>query len=1662
MHPDRSRSASGHNSEHTYSVGLRVSWDRLLTKLEADGLAPRVRGGDQLVALCPAHDDGRNPSLSVRYDPQAGSLLVHCNGQGCATEDIMAALGLTLADLYDVPKEPVERPAPARRRPARKQAGKKKPQRPAAAPAKAASRDRGELAATYVYTSAVGEPVLRVLRYADAEGGKSFSQQRWQNEAWTSGAPPAGRRVLYRLPAVTAAAAAGERVYLVEGEKDADTLIAAGVVATTAPMGAGKWLAHYAGQLAGARVVVVVDRDHLSPKRSEPTWKDAGARHAVTVLDALRGAGVTVEAVVEAAEGKDAADHLAAGHTVAQLVPVDDDALRGRAAAGDARNSESDGGAGGADHRGADLTRVVEAAAVTALSTGRPEYRRGHDCLVRLRRDAGGETSYSLVLEGLARIVRQEQAEVDGDIQTVTLVLAVAADRDSPETEMRVAPDVFQSGAWLPNLPFRSWYRSSRSGIAEVIDAVKQTSDYDTARQHRRLGWIETPTGPAYVHAGGLIDATGTVTGYTNLTGALTGHELPEPPTDPGEVRAAAAHSVGLLEQLPTHLAAALAGLAYRAPLGWTASTLMLRGNPGNYKTALANVAMHHFRPSSRHYDATFSLTSRGHTANSPGELLYRGKDSLLFADDAAPDHTVREASVLLTETLRTQFNRTGKSRLTREGGLKEIHPPAGSLIVASEVGASTQSGKERAFEVGITAGEVSIETMTRLYEPDARHGRAALTASYVRWLAGRLDEAGSRADSLRLQYAARFREQACLDPRPADAAAELAVGWRLMLDHLLDIGAYTPAEADAAWATAWAGLLELGRRQHDADADTGHAERFISLLRSVLRSGSGHLTALDGRCPTGEAPTLTGWTLDPRASRDPLLAATATPAVIPSGSPLGVLIAHDGESLLWLDRNTTLAVVRKLAAATGNNYEQAERAIAEALDEAGMLAVEHRGGRRRRTIRRPGPGGREPGWGLRWAAVWNDPVAGQSAPDSTLPPNSQSRGDQPPDNPPVSEPSPAAPSSPEPPRPDTPEPSPDDAAGGEPAEPPAVAADVSAVRCRTTVAAGDVVRLDSSQPCVVCGVGAAQTLWGVPGHRITCQDAVWDYVLAHTAAPAPAAPPATPEPCEVPGEASGEGLSGPLPPHPGAAEHSPAPGPERGPAARQTPTEAGEARWRAPAAVLDADGVFLPGGEVLPWPAGLADLGGVAALAEQLRLGHGGDRRRLPAQGAVFLTGSAAERLGLGRSGGLDVDERDALRRRAQKVPAVTAARAAGWELGNIDARHPDGQLDGWTRIFRRGGRGMAVGMLPWLPAGVPLFAGDPDPAAIAERLARFADTVGIPYRLTPAATGLDLMSWTRPVGPDPANPIDPEALVVAAELPDIAHEGAVEEDWHWTRPFAELGAERDCRYVHAYDRGGSYPAVTSSLPLGTGELASLTGEQAGAAYGDKRAGYWLVEQWDWPHWGVPDPLGSTPRGRTGGTRWVTTPTLAMLHRHGVEPAILEAHTWARSPRWLSLWNAHVRDARTAAAAGAGPDWAAVAATVKYAANTSIGKLAQQSARGQLMYRPHWRHTIMAKARDVIAYRIEANGALSGRWPVLAATDTITYTSDDPDPATAWPGKPADLGRGFGRWKPTGTGVLAEWGPRWLDGTRLDPTRLAEAVDALTVPEPEPPHEYI
>lgn len=238
---------------------------------DLDQVLARLEGVEQrdgyAIALCPAHDD-TTPSLSATK--KGRKVLLHCHAD-CDYGDILTALeGRENGWRQHTPAIP-ER----------------------------------QFEATYDYTDEDGTLLYQVVRYTP----KDFRQRRKVSGRWVNNLKGV-RLVPYRLPELLAAVANGEAVYITEGERDAEAIVAAGGVATCNSGGAGKWRDEFASFFAGARVLVVADRD------------ERGALHARHVKGSLVGVAHSVR-VVEALTGKDAADHLEAGHTLDAFVPAD-------------------------------------------------------------------------------------------------------------------------------------------------------------------------------------------------------------------------------------------------------------------------------------------------------------------------------------------------------------------------------------------------------------------------------------------------------------------------------------------------------------------------------------------------------------------------------------------------------------------------------------------------------------------------------------------------------------------------------------------------------------------------------------------------------------------------------------------------------------------------------------------------------------------------------------------------------------------------------------------------------------------------------------------------------------------------------------------------------------------------------------------------------------------------------------------------------------------------------------------------------------------------------------------------------------------------------------------------------------------------------------------
>jgi putative DNA primase/helicase len=263
---------SGPRPEAQKMSTLNGPLDTLTAALQRYGCALKPVGVGKWKAQCPAHPDD-NPSLDISIGDKH-PVIFKC-WAGCTNNDVLAALGLSWGDVMDEKKKV----------------------------------STGSIVALYDYTDETGALLHQKVRY---EGKKFRQRQPDGKDGWIwSITEPLVRKVLYRLPEVIDGVKNDDTIYIVEGEKDADTLTARGYVATTGTEGAGTdWPDSYTETLDGARMVVVI-ADNDKP----------GKEKARKIAKALRARSIPTELRLPT-WGKDVTDHFVADYGIDDLEPL--------------------------------------------------------------------------------------------------------------------------------------------------------------------------------------------------------------------------------------------------------------------------------------------------------------------------------------------------------------------------------------------------------------------------------------------------------------------------------------------------------------------------------------------------------------------------------------------------------------------------------------------------------------------------------------------------------------------------------------------------------------------------------------------------------------------------------------------------------------------------------------------------------------------------------------------------------------------------------------------------------------------------------------------------------------------------------------------------------------------------------------------------------------------------------------------------------------------------------------------------------------------------------------------------------------------------------------------------------------------------------------------
>jgi len=409
---------------------------------------------------------------------------------------------------------------------------------------------------------------------------------------------------------------------------------------------------------------------------------------------------------------------------------------------------------------------------------------------------------------------------------------------------------------------------------------------------------------------------------------------------------------------------------------------------------------------------------------------------------------------------------------------------------------------------------------------------------------------------------------------------------------------------------------------------------------------------------------------------------------------------------------------------------------------------------------------------------------------------------------------------------------------------------------------------------------------------------------------------------------------------------------------------------------VLDADGLHLPGRPLVPIRGAIRHIGDL----------YNGARRHGLTQ--LWVTAAWARAAGL--------PEPATVGKAASGTPRHLRHPFVGDALGDLHA-FPEG-LAPWIALDKKGeaGAGLAV-VFPAYDEN-DTWGEETDAGTLLAALTSYAAAVGAPYVRSPGKTGTDLLvALGRRARGGQRDPV--------TDWPAPARETTTVRDTVWMRTLAP--AERGRAYLHSYDKNAAWLGACANVELGLGDLEERTaaGDPGGVPFDPKLPGYWCA------------------RVAGAAEAWYCTPTLVRAVERGQAVAISHAHVWTRHSRALASWYARLRDARAALYADTTPAGRLALDVFKLTYAVTISSMAGQwHRRDSALYRPDWRHAILAQGAANLS-RALARMDAAGCTPVAVNIDCVYIVSDEPDAVKACP-PTITLGSGLGHFKVHDAGV--------------------------------------
>lgn len=775
--------------------------------------------GQEYICTCPAHSDHK-PSLWVS-EGQKG-IIMKCRANKCSTEDICRAIGIEMSQLF---RDPLPKGGSGQK----KAAGKPAPAQ-ATAPARSEEKVKtfdsyeaaygwiGQLVKVYPYTNGNGQLLFEVARIKQSDGDKTFRQHRPADPSKGKfpivlNVPAEIRQgVLYRQVEVNAAVRDGRTVYVVEGEKDADTMAEMGYVATTCPGGAKSWTQAHSDNLNGADVVILPDND------------DVGYEHGEQVASMT----VPIARRVRLVKLKDAYPELPHKGDISDLCE-----LVGRETA----RKILERAVGAAAPVKVDLYRLAKAA------YGRiPGYCIQDGCICQ-------NTEHGPKVLGTFVALPVSEVTLDDGVQvTKKLEIAGWTAHGKPLERLYVEMDKFSSMSWAAN----SWGLAANimpgTTVKDKLRAVIAAAGAQVATQHTiyaHTGWRKIGGKWAYLYDGGCIGAEGVEVSMDkgmsiyNLGAIREGTDALE----------AAFSSLSLIDMINKRISVPLAGLMYLAPLREfleqagtpPAFTAMLKGGTGTHKSTVAALFLSHF--GDFRYDR---LPANFHdTTNAIRRKSFMLKDMPLVVDDYHPTASMQERRKMeaSAQNLSRAFgDNADRGRLASDLTLQSAMPPrAIALMTGEEVPDIGESGVNRFYLMEVEKGDVPFTEEFTNMQRIARAGdlRQAMRG-YIEWMLPRADGMSAILGELFYSYQEKARTIMAgsgIHDRAAPAVAHIMIGLTMMLEYFESVGLMDHEGAESRLNEYWQIVTDNSRRQAGKMNEDKPVQMYMRAVREMIAS---------------------------------------------------------------------------------------------------------------------------------------------------------------------------------------------------------------------------------------------------------------------------------------------------------------------------------------------------------------------------------------------------------------------------------------------------------------------------------------------------------------------------------------------------------------------------------------------------------------------------------------------------------------------------------------------------------------------------------------------------------------------------------------------------------------------------------------------------------